>query len=296
MRTSGLLIGTSLLAAAALACAAGCSTPSSQLNSCQADKEQLLATIREQRESIRAQDERLTVLERNLGEAEKELARGGSSGTRVSSRPTTNSSTSTKPSSKPATTIPPSQLPWRTPAKGDDAAPSGSAPQSRTGNRGSASSVTLASLAAQDSRLSYDEATKTAGLDMAVPFADDSAALTAESRRQLDDVARWLKARERAGLKVVVSGYATGRPARGPTGSDERYTTARQLAAARAQAVADYLDSHGIAEERLAVVSGGAPAAGDSALGSNASGVKIVLAEADTPLIGWAREGATMRR
>jgi outer membrane protein OmpA-like peptidoglycan-associated protein len=293
MRTSGIRIGTSLLAGAALACVLGCSTPTSQLNSCQADKDQLLATIREQRDAIRTKDERLAVLEKNLGEAEKELARGGS-GTRISSRPP-----STAAPLK-STTSPASQLPWRAPNSGsapsssNKSAPAVSPLQSRSGGRGSSSGVSLASLAEQDAQLSYDQATNTARLEASIAFAESSAALTAESRRQLDDVAHWLKARDRAGLKVLVSGYAAGRPPRDAGSGGERYTTARQLAAARAQAVADYLDSHGIAEDRLAVVGSGTPIVNEGS--GNASDVQIVLAEPDAPLIGWAGEGRALRR
>jgi outer membrane protein OmpA-like peptidoglycan-associated protein len=294
------LLGGAALAGAVLALGAGCSTPSSQLNSCQADKDQLLATIRDQRDAIRTKDERLAVLEKNLGEAEKELARGNT-GTRISSRPPSNRPTSSAAPLR-STTSPASQLPWRAPNSGsapspsDKSAPAASPPQSRSGGRGSSSGVSLASLAEQDEQLSYDQATNTARLEMSIPFAENSAALSAESRRQLDDVARWLKPRDRAGLKVLVSGYAAGRPPRTAGSGDERYASARQLAAARAQAVADYLDSHGIAEERLAVVGGGTPVADDAGNGANASGVQIVLAEPDTPLIGWASEGRSLRR
>jgi outer membrane protein OmpA-like peptidoglycan-associated protein len=283
------LLGGAALAGAVLALGAGCSTPSSQLNSCQADKEQLLATIREQRDAIRTKDERLAVLEKNLGEAEKELARVGSPA-RISSRPPS-SAAPLKSNTSPA-----SQLPWRAPNSGSKSAPAVSPPQSRSGGRRTSSGVSLASLAEQDAQLSYDQATNTARLNVSIPFAENSAALTAESRRQLDDVARWLKARDRAELKVLVSGYAAGRPPRSAGSGDERYTTARQLAASRAQAVADYLDSHGIAEERLAVVGGGTPAGASAGDGTNVSGVQIVLAEPDAPLIGWATDGASLRR
>lgn len=124
------LLGGAALAGAVLTLLAGCSTPSSQLSACQADKEQLLATIREQRDAIRTKDERLAALEKNLGEAEKELARGGS-GTRISSRSAAISSPA-RPSTTPA-----SQLPWRAPSSGSalnasgKSAPAESPPQSR---------------------------------------------------------------------------------------------------------------------------------------------------------------------
>ena len=72
---------------ALLATIAGCSAPNAQLTSCQADKEQLLVTIREQRESNRAMQAQVASLEGRLDEAEKELARRSPTGTRISTRP-----------------------------------------------------------------------------------------------------------------------------------------------------------------------------------------------------------------
>ena len=66
----------------------------------------------------------------------------------------------------------------------------------------------------------------------------------------------------------MVSGFAVGRPkSSSPTNSrsnDEKFASARQLAAARAQAVADYLDRHGMAQERIGVSSIGAARSPDS--------------------------------
>lgn len=80
---------------------AGCTSgpPNEQLLSCQKDKEQLLATIREQREANRSMHEQVASLESRLDQAEKELARNSSGGTRISSRP-----------------VETSPLPWRSPA------------------------------------------------------------------------------------------------------------------------------------------------------------------------------------
>jgi septal ring factor EnvC (AmiA/AmiB activator) len=67
---------------------AGCTSgPSEQLLSCQQDKEQLLATIRDQREANRTMHEQVASLESRLDQAEKELARNSPGGTRLSSRP-----------------------------------------------------------------------------------------------------------------------------------------------------------------------------------------------------------------
>jgi septal ring factor EnvC (AmiA/AmiB activator) len=70
-----------------VALVAGCTAPNEQLTSCQADKEQLLVTIRQQRDSNRAMQTQVASLEARLDEAEKELARRSVSGSRLSSRP-----------------------------------------------------------------------------------------------------------------------------------------------------------------------------------------------------------------
>ena len=104
----------------ALVCGAlGC-TSSSRLATCQAEKEQLLTTIRGQRDSNRALNDQVASLESRLDQAEKELARAGT-GTRLSSNPG-----DTPPGAKAATggrgpdqpqTARSDSLPWRAPAK-----------------------------------------------------------------------------------------------------------------------------------------------------------------------------------
>src|SRR5438067_389272 len=94
----------------------GCTLRHSQLTSCQADKEQLLTTIRTQRDTSRALQTQVASLESRLDQAEKELARS-STGTRLSSVP---SGAGDPPRSIPNSTPtqPPIRsdgLPWRSP-------------------------------------------------------------------------------------------------------------------------------------------------------------------------------------
>jgi outer membrane protein OmpA-like peptidoglycan-associated protein len=231
---------------AVLACA-GCSGPSSQIASCQADKEQLLATIREQRDANRTMHEQVASLEKRLDESEKELARRGTPGTKLSS----------------AKTIKDDKLPWRSPESSKTAGPrSASAPSS------------LAALAARDERLKLDGQSGIASLNIDVLFAENSAQLTAAARRELDGVAKLLRSKEAAELRVTIAGSA-----------------------ARAQAVANYLDSHGIAEERLAVASADSRVAASGVATNGAtSGVQILLADPETPVIGWNTGGGKLRR
>jgi outer membrane protein OmpA-like peptidoglycan-associated protein len=93
----------------------------------------------------------------------------------------------------------------------------------------------------------------------------------------------------------MVAGYAEGRPSTASGTADERFDSARELAAARAQAVADYLDRHGIAEERLAVSGTGVHNAAPSSLAAK-GGVEIHLLEPDATVVGWAAPGNTVRR
>jgi outer membrane protein OmpA-like peptidoglycan-associated protein len=255
----------------ASACA-GCSGPNSQLQSCQADKDQLLATIREQRDANRTMHEQVASLERRLDESEKELARRGGPSNRLSK-------------SQP---LEDTKLPWRSPADSRPTASSSKSP--RTSQRGGS----LAALAARDDRLALDNKSGVASLNIDVPFGENSAELTAASRRQLDDVAKLLRSKDAAELRVMIAGSATGRP---PKTGEGAFTSARQLAAARAQAVADYLDSHGIAGDRLAVAGAGSQvAASEATTKAGTSGVQILLAEPETPVIGWNTGASTLRR
>jgi outer membrane protein OmpA-like peptidoglycan-associated protein len=266
---------------------AGCSGPNSQLSAIQEDKAKLLATIRQQRDAGRALQKQVASLETRLDQAEKELAfRTG--GTRVSSRPAEGS-----------TPVKTESLPWRSPPGKVNSPPAGDRRSGST-SRSSASNASLAQLAERDRRLSYDAQSRTAELDLPIAFEKEGATLTAEGKRQLDEVARLLKSDEASELRVMVAGYAVGRPSiTGPIPEGEpRISTARQLGASRAQAVADYLDRHGIAQERLGVTGVGSatPPAGAKGNSLAASGVQIYLLEPDAPVVGWGPGGQTVRR
>jgi outer membrane protein OmpA-like peptidoglycan-associated protein len=265
----------------------GCSGPSSQLTSCQQDKEKLLATIRQQRDAGRALQAQVASLETRLDQAEKELAfRSG--GTRMSSRPADGSA--------PLKT---EQLPWRSPPGKSNSKPAEK--QRTSSSKHSSAGGSLAALAEHDQRLTYDPRSRSAQLDLPVSFEKEGAALTAEGKRQLDEVARLLKSDEARDLRVMVAGYATGRPSTtAPLAEGEsRFSTARQLGASRAQAVADYLDRHGIAQERLGVSgvgSSAAPAGATNEQLAASGGVQIYLLEPNAEVIGWGPSGPTVRR
>ena len=204
----------------------GCSSPNKQLVQIQQDKEQLLVAIRDQRDKNKHLAGQVASLETRLDQAEKELARGGS-GTRISTRPS-----SPLP---PARTEP---LPWRAPAdKGITSPPTGG---KTSGPAVPSASASLAALAARDSRIDYD--TRRGEAQIAAPLAFDktTGGLTAASKRELDQVSKLLRSEEARNLHITVST---------PGGQQQ------------AQAVADYLDNHGIPQQRLSIAPPSSPGA-----------------------------------
>jgi outer membrane protein OmpA-like peptidoglycan-associated protein len=269
----------------------GCTLRNSQLTSCQAEKEQLLTTIRTQRDTSRALQTQVASLESRLDQAEKELARS-STGTRLSSVPS-GAGNPPRAISNSMPTQPPIRsdgLPWRSPGGKVE-----QDPPPRDNRRGGINTgsgrTTLVALARRDRRVDYNAAAHAARVDMSIAFEDKSATLTADGKRQVDDLARLLKSDDARELRVMVAGFAAGKPPAGDAAdSDQRFTSARQLGTARAQAVADYLDRHGIAQERLAVSGAGVPTEGA------ASGVQVYLLEADAPAVAWWPEDRAIRR
>ena len=269
------MLRTWICAGVTAALAAGCSSPNAQLSLIQEDKEQLLATIKDQRETIRALKAEDASKEARLAEAEKELARS-SGGTRISTRPA---------DSPPAKAEP---LPWRPPP-----GKAGSPPAKTS------AATALPALAARDQRIQIDRQSGAAKLDATVSFEDGQATITADGKRQLDEVARLLKTDPYKDLRIMVAGYAEGRPANATAAEGEKFATSRQLAAARAQAVADYLDRHGIEQERLGVSGLGSrgPIGGSGADRLAAAGsVQIFLLEPNATVVGWGPMGEAVRR
>jgi outer membrane protein OmpA-like peptidoglycan-associated protein len=274
---------------------AGC-TSSSRLATCQAEKEQLLTTIRGQRDSNRELTDQVASLESRLDQAEKELARAGG-GTRLSVKPSdippTAKATTIDRGPVPSSTVRSDSLPWRSPAKTEFAS-------TRSEVRGQKSEVrdqkpassSLLDLARRDRRMQYDAASRAAKLDLPISFDKESAGLTAEDKRQLDELARLLKSDDARELRVMVAGSTVGRPSTTAPKEDgqDRFLSARQLGAARAQAVADYLDRHGIAQQRLAVTASGTPTRGASEGSAASNGVQIYLLDSDAPVVGWSSE------
>ena len=204
MRAIAILLTASL---------AGCAGANSQVATCQAEKEQLLATIRTQRDSNRALSEQLASLESRLDQAEKALAQSHSP-PRFS-----------KAAGEPLQVNRAASLSWRSPEE--------AAATPQTGDSSSVRSK-LQKLASQDGRVKYDARAGAARVELPLAFRDETAMLTGEDKLRLDEVARLLNNDDTRDLAIVVSGTHQ----------------------TRAKAVADYLDRHGIARERLLVSSG----------------------------------------
>jgi outer membrane protein OmpA-like peptidoglycan-associated protein len=215
---------------------AGCAAANSQVATCQAEKDQLLATIRQQRDSNRALTEQVASLESRLDQAEKALAQGTS--------PPRYSKATEKPADPPTRNV--ASLSWRAPEGAGTAKPEIST---------TASPADLQKLAKQDRRVRYDAKSAAARIDLPLTFRDNSPALAAEDKLQLDEISRLLKSDPARDLKIVVAAQEPD----------------------RAKAVADYLDSHGIARDRLAISSAtGATSASQVQLELHAPGEAVV--------------------
>jgi outer membrane protein OmpA-like peptidoglycan-associated protein len=137
-----------------------------------------------------------------------------------------------------------------------------------------------------------------AQFDLEISFEPNSARLNEDGRRSLDEFARWLQSSQTSKLRVLVAGYAEGRQTAQVGDGKKNFANSRQLGTARAQAVADYLDRHGISEERIGVTGVGSSVkslAGKSGAGA-AQSVQIFVAEPDTTLVGWGPTGQLLRR
>jgi outer membrane protein OmpA-like peptidoglycan-associated protein len=244
----------------------GCTTSSSKLATCQTEKEQLLTTIRSQRDTARALNEKLASVEGRLDQAEKELARSGGTGTRLSSVPA-------RPNDSSPSAIRSDSLPWRSPAGKTD---SSAALEKSTSRSGASSSTlkprgSLVALARRDNRVHFDSTARAAEIDTQVQFEGKSGTISAAGKRQLDEVAKLLRTDEARDLPIVVAAPD----------------------AARAKAVADYLDSHGIPEERLAVST--AVRRGIASKSTTNDGVQVFVLDSDAAVADWGTKTGLRR-
>lgn len=250
-----------------LASALGCSS-NSQLTTCQAEKQQLLTTIRTQRDTTRSLNEQVASLETRLDQAEKQLASGGSA-TRFSSLPNRSNPPTDKSPSDRSPPIKSDSLPWRSPGAPNSTnktEPTGPdlKPNTRASTTPAAARDSLIALSKRDSRVRYDATSRAAEIETQIQFDNNSATLSADGKRQLDDLSRLLRTDEARDLRIVVSGGS-----------------------GRAQAVADYLDRHGIPDQRLSITSTKSPATADPAKLAANGGVQVFLLDPDASVTAW---------
>jgi len=292
--------------------ALGCAGPGAQVKQLQTEKDELISTVKAQKDAQESLQQRAASLEKRLDQSEKEIARlTGHKSTWDDEPRTATTKGSAKlplplkegPGEGTSPSKPEEKLPWRAPStKSTDA---GQAPPAATSKKSQAEpdlnapastkiSPTLRSLAQRDSRLQYDPSTDTARYQLDIGFEDGGAGLTAEGRKRLDDLASWLKAEQTRDLRVLVSGSSTGM--RKPKSGEEkpRYANDRQLGAARAGAVADYLDRHGITPDRLVIVGSGGPS--HALEDTSGSPVQIHLAPSTAPILGLVPKQPSLRR
>jgi outer membrane protein OmpA-like peptidoglycan-associated protein len=154
----------------------------------------------------------------------------------------------------------------------------------------------LAELARQDDRVQIDPETGAGVWTGTIGFEKSSAALTADSRQQLSELAKLLQRSPASKFRVMV---ATSAERTGSRTQEAAARSGRPLAASRAQSVADYLDRHGLAEDRLAIASTGLPKTPRDEHGNAqaATGdVRIYLVDPGQPVLGWLSPNSTLRR
>jgi outer membrane protein OmpA-like peptidoglycan-associated protein len=265
--------GVPVVVATLLVALSGCASPLEQVRRVENEKDQLKATIRMQRDQNRALQTQVASLEQRVSDAETQLA-GGAPRTLSQRSSSNNVTTPLVSNNRPKPSPPPAEepLPWR-PHRG-------ATPVNTT-------LPSVAQLARQDERVVVDSETGAGLWSPGVTFEANSAALTPAGRQQLQDLAKVLHKQPANKFKVLV---ATSAERTGSRSRDAIAKSGRNLAASRAQSVADYLDGHGIAEDRLAIASTGVRKSNREQHGLPADGtdeVKIYLMDPEQPVLGW---------
>jgi outer membrane protein OmpA-like peptidoglycan-associated protein len=251
----------------------GCASPEARVQRIQGEKDELLATIRQQRDANRALNTQVASLEKRLDQAETQLAGGTPRQLTQQSAANRSSLVTSKQRVQPKPQEPAEEpLNWR---------PHRASAQPNT------TLPLIAQLAREDDRVEVDAETGTGVWVDGVSFEPNTSALTSEGRQQLAELAKVLTRAPASKFRVLVATSAERTGSRTQAASAK---SGRQLAAARAQSVADYLDRHGIAEDRLAVASTGVRKSARDEHGrptTSADDVRIYLVDPDQRVLGW---------
>ncbi|HUY31335.1 MAG TPA: OmpA family protein [Pirellulales bacterium] len=156
----------------------------------------------------------------------------------------------------------------------------------------------LAQLSKRHPAMEYDPRTGASKLDTDVLFDSGEARLRAEAHILLDEFAALLKSPEASGLRVMVIGHADDRrivksETRG------RYPDNWHLSAARALAVAEYLEHSGVRENQIGVASFGRhqPVSPNKTASDRQRNrrVEIFVTGPDVPIVGWSETERKLR-
>jgi outer membrane protein OmpA-like peptidoglycan-associated protein len=295
-----------------IAALAGCAGPNAQVQRIQNEKEELLATIRQQRDANQGLQNQLVSLEQRLDQAETQLAGGTPRQLSSYPRPSTLSPAFANNSHAKTANAPvqpgaggtASQPLLATTARSPRSLQNGTAAANeaplnwrphRASQQPAAALPGLAQLARQDDRVEVDAETGAGVWTEGVAFEQNTSVLTPESRQQLAELAKLLQRSPASKFRVLV---ATAAERTGSRSREGLAKSGRQLATARAQSVADYLDRHGIAEDRLAISSTGVRKSTRSEHGLPENGVddvRIYLVDPDQTVLGWLQND-TLRR
>jgi outer membrane protein OmpA-like peptidoglycan-associated protein len=283
---------------------AGCSSARSQVAQVQAEKEQLISAIREQKkelEEIKARNEKLTA---QLNEAEIEIARGPSFDERRLAaksleKPSTSpsgsgpsameqllvdktlgkkspgdvASSANKPADKAVASSPSKMLSVPVPSEVDSKLPwKPSRNDSTTG---------LQQWAAQREWLRFDQASQSVVVNAPLKFKADGRTLADDSKKTLDELAALLKSGDGKSLRVMVADESAR------TGT----SGAVQLSGTPAHAIAEHLDRSGIASERLGMAA--VPSEGNT---DGSPRLSLYILPGETPIIGWTPPADKVRR
>lgn len=156
----------------------------------------------------------------------------------------------------------------------------------------------LAAFAQRWPAFQLDPATGAARFHTDVLFETGEAQLTPEARKTLDEFAALLKSPEGRALRVLLVGHTDDRPVIRPS-TRQRYPDNWHLSAARALAVADYLQQAGVREDQIGVIGYGRHQPllanrGPAARQRNRR-VELFVFGPDTPVVGWS-EPPVLRR
>lgn len=148
----------------------------------------------------------------------------------------------------------------------------------------------LAELSQRHQALEIDRQTGAAKLDTDVLFDSGEARLRTEAHAMLDDFAELLQSPDAAELRVMVVGHTDNRRII-KRETKRRYPDNWHLSTARALAVAEYLQSKGVREEQLGVISYGRhqPVASNTTASDRQRNrrVELFLTGPETPVVGW---------